>query len=162
MNRFWEHKPLTDMTAAEWESLCDGCGKCCLHKLVEGKEHEEEPIQVQPDDVLHYVNVHCRYLDTHNGGCKCYSQRLQVVPDCVDITVADLPNIHFMPPSCAYRRLYEDRGLPDWHPLLHNGSRAAMVEAGMAVTGHQVYSDKYVSAEDPGALIVSWPLDDVK
>lgn len=156
---FWQRKSLTEMTAAEWESLCDGCGKCCLHKFIAGDPDLPADAPMQAHEEVAYVNVACRLLDTTTGDCSCYTRRLDYVPDCVVLTPADLPRIHFMPASCAYRRLHEGRGLPSWHPLLHQGSRTPMRAAGMSVVGRTLHSDATVDPEADAALIVSWPLD---
>ncbi|MEL7214722.1 MAG: YcgN family cysteine cluster protein [Pseudomonadota bacterium] len=119
--RFWE-KPLFSLEKAEWEALCDGCGKCCLLKLEEEDTGE-----------VFYTDVSCRLLDT--GTCRCgnYALRKQLVPDCVVLTPETLPDIAgWMPSTCAYRRLYEGKGLPDWHPLL-TGRAGSVAEAGHSI-----------------------------
>ncbi|RUO19315.1 YcgN family cysteine cluster protein [Aliidiomarina iranensis] len=155
---FWQEKTLAEMSESEWEALCDGCGKCCLHKLLEDRDDVADDAPMELGEDLHYTNVACQLLDTKAGGCSNYANRHQFVPDCVQLSLAALPTIHFMPPSCAYRRLHEGRGLPSWHPLLHGGSRAAMAAAGMAVTGYATQKDTECAPED--GLIVSWPLYD--
>lgn len=155
---FWQEKTLSEMTVTEWESLCDGCGKCCLHKLLDERDDLAADAPMELGEDLHYTNVACQLLDTKSGGCSNYANRHQFVPDCVQLSLAALPNIHFMPPSCAYRRLHEGRGLPSWHPLRHGGSRVAMEAAEMAVTCHPTVHDTECTAED--GLIVLWPLAD--
>ncbi|MCL5254793.1 MAG: YcgN family cysteine cluster protein [Gammaproteobacteria bacterium] len=156
---FWQVKSLAEMNEAEWESLCDGCGKCCLHKLLDERDDLAADAPMQLGEDLHYTHIACQLLDCQTGRCSDYANRHQFVPDCVQLTVADLPNIHFMPPSCAYRRLHEGRELPSWHPLLNNGSRAAMIAAGMSVATHQVISEREKLAEEGD--IVHWPLHDI-
>ncbi|RUO26169.1 YcgN family cysteine cluster protein [Aliidiomarina minuta] len=160
---FWESKSLSQMSDSEWESLCDGCGKCCLHKIIDSDEDEPEAseadLYMRADETLFYTDVRCRYLDPKNARCGCYTERLERVPDCVNITLADLPYIHFMPPSCAYRRLHEGKGLPSWHPLLHQGSQQAMRDAGMSVSNYVTFSDAEISEDDYGLRIVTWPLN---
>ena len=153
---FWQRLALTEMNAEQWEALCDGCGKCCLHKLLDERDDLPADAPMELGEDLHYTNVACQLLDLKNGGCSNYANRHQYVPDCVQLSVGDLGAIHFMPPSCAYRRLYEGKGLPNWHPLLHNGSRVPMETAGMAVTSHSCVHDTQVAPED--GLIVRWPL----
>ncbi|WP_308915397.1 YcgN family cysteine cluster protein [Jannaschia sp. LMIT008] len=105
--RFWE-RPLSKLTPAEWEALCDGCGKCCLNKL-----EDEETGEVA------FTDVACRLLDDATCRCAHYAQRKVFVPDCVVLTPKSLPDVaYFMPTTCAYRRLHEGRPLPRWHPLL--------------------------------------------
>jgi hypothetical protein len=146
---FWEEKALTELTHQEWESLCDGCGKCCLHKLIDEADAEE---------VIHYTDVSCRLLDTKTAQCRDYPNRKQHVPDCVVITPDNVYELDYMPTSCAYRRLAEGRGLASWHPLYHDGSREPMIAAGMSAAG-LVDSEDTVE-EDLELRIVTWPLRD--
>lgn len=120
--RFWERVPLAAMSHAEWEALCDGCGLCCLLKL-----EDEETGRV------HYTNVTCRLFDPETRRCGNYALRRQLVPGCVHLTPDNLAQTaEWMPASCAYRRLHEDRGLADWHPLI-SGNRDSVADAGVAV-----------------------------
>ncbi|WP_339880028.1 YcgN family cysteine cluster protein [Pseudidiomarina gelatinasegens] len=148
--KFWEEKSLQHMTHAEWESLCDGCGKCCLHKLIDEDDAQE---------VIEYTDVSCRLLDTKTGLCSDYANRKEHVPDCVVITPDNVNKLDYMPTSCAYRRLAEGRGIPSWHPLNHNGSRGPMLAAGMSAAG-LVESEDYVE-EELELRIVTWPLNDI-
>lgn len=138
------------MSHAEWESLCDGCGKCCLHKLIDEDDAQE---------VIEYTDVSCRLLDTKTGLCSDYANRKEHVPDCVVITPDNVNKLDYMPTSCAYRRLAEGRGIPSWHPLNHNGSRGPMLAAGMSAAG-LVESEDYVE-EELELRIVTWPLNDI-
>lgn len=107
MDRFWERKNLAELNAEEWEALCDGCAKCCVHKL------EDE----DTGEVL-YTCVACRLLDLETCRCTGYAQRHELVPDCAVLS-PDHPEVfEWMPETCAYRLLHEGRPLPDWHPLL--------------------------------------------
>lgn len=162
-DKFWESKPLAEMNAQEWEALCDGCGKCCLHKLLEATDTNETERNhsgryMAASEQLYYTDIRCRYLDPVTARCGCYSQRLQKVAECVNITLADLPHIHFMPSTCAYRRLHEGKGLPEWHPLLHGGSQQPMRRAGMSTSNHATISETEISEDDYELRIVSWPL----
>ena len=98
MIHFWEHKTLTEMTPGEWESLCDGCGQCCLHKLV-----NEETTDV------FYTHVACRLLNTETARCQGYAMRRETVSDCLDVRSMDASELAWMPRSCAYRRLSEGK-----------------------------------------------------
>ncbi|RUO35330.1 YcgN family cysteine cluster protein [Aliidiomarina sanyensis] len=169
---FWKTIPLAEMTPEQWESLCDGCGKCCLHKLLDSPEpsisHEpaDDPsIGGQGDssddpmragETLYFTNVTCQLLDRTRGACTDYDDRLATVPECVVLSPSNLEHIHYMPISCAYRRLYEGHDLPSWHPLRHGGDRAPMIAAGMSVVGHSVVSETQCDPED--GVIIRWPL----
>lgn len=142
---FWQRKTLAQLSEQEWEALCDGCGKCCLHKL-----------QDEETDEIYFTRIACRELDSATGRCGSYAQRFEKVPDCLKITLDEIDTFHWLPPSCAYRRLAEGRGLPAWHPLL-TGSSQAMIEAGMSVRGLSVSEDE---TEDLAEHIVVWPLAD--
>ncbi|RKX47537.1 MAG: YcgN family cysteine cluster protein [Verrucomicrobia bacterium] len=107
MTPFWETKRLSDLTGQEWESLCAGCAKCCVHKL------EDE----DTGDV-HYTCVACRMLDVNTCRCTDYPNRHETVPDCAVLSVDHPEHFQWMPETCAYRRLHEGRPLPDWHPLI--------------------------------------------
>lgn len=126
--RFWE-LPLEALTRAEWEALCDGCGRCCLHKL----EDEDTGAIVA-------TNVACKLLDTCTARCTDYRHRKAFVPDCLRLTPALVREIRWLPETCAYRRRGEGRNLPEWHHLL-TGSREAMMRAGASVAGRCVSED---------------------
>ena len=139
---FWRTKTLGEMNRAEWESLCDGCGRCCLHKLRD--EDTEE---------LAWTNVACRLLDLETCRCGDYTNRKARVPDCVKLTPKRVAGIDWLPPSCAYRLLGEGQDLPWWHPLV-SGDPATVVKAGISVRG------KAIRERDAGALedhVVPWP-----
>jgi uncharacterized cysteine cluster protein YcgN (CxxCxxCC family) len=123
---FWETKPLRAMTRAEWESLCDGCGKCCVHKL-----EDEETGELFP------TNVACRLLDRATGRCSDYRNRRAHIPECVRLTPAKLETVDWLPSTCAYLRVHRGEGLPDWHPLV-TGDPESVHRAGMSVRGWTV------------------------
>ena len=129
VSRFWEDKPMRAMTRAEWESLCDGCGKCCLHKL-----EDEETGEIHP------TNVACRLLDRRNGLCRDYKNRKRLVPDCVRLTPEKLEELEWLPSTCAYRLVAAGEPLPDWHYLI-SGSRETVHEAGVSTRGWTVSED---------------------
>lgn len=122
---FWE-KPLQSLDRAEWEALCDGCGKCCLHKL----EDEDS-------GAIHYTNVACKLLDRHSGLCSNYRGRRAYVPDCVRLTSGGVGRLAWLPSTCAYRLRSEGQPLPEWHYLVC-GDREAVHRAGMSVLGWTV------------------------
>jgi uncharacterized cysteine cluster protein YcgN (CxxCxxCC family) len=142
---FWQTKRLDEMSAEEWESLCDGCGKCCLIKL----EYEET-------GEIAFTDVACHQLDCTTGRCKDYARRQEIVPDCVVLTPENLAELTFMPPSCAYRRLSEGKGLADWHPLV-SGRRSTVHTAGMSVR-HRARSENEVPDCEMASHIARWPL----
>ena len=129
--RFWETKSMAAMSREEWESLCDGCGKCCLHKLQDADSGE-----------LFYTNVACRLLDLNTARCTRYAIRARLMPDCIQLQPAQLGQLAWLPGTCAYRLLAEGKELPDWHPLVSGDPRsvhhAAMSVRGWAVSEQQV------------------------
>jgi len=120
---FWETKPLAEMTAQEWESLCDGCGKCCMSKLID-----------EDTDEILYTTVACRLFDAASCRCTDYENRQQKVSDCVRLTPDNVGQISWLPGTCAYRLVAEGRPLYDWHPLV-SGDPMSVHEAGMSVFG---------------------------
>lgn len=162
---FWEVKSLHEMSRTEWESLCDGCAKCCLNKFIDDDSTDESTEllptnHIQQGEQIHYSNIACFLLNEKSCQCTKYSERTRLVPDCVRLTQDNLDGVFFMPPSCTYRRLQEGRGIPSWHPLLHKGKKTAMHNAGMSVRG-KIVKDDDVSIEQFEDYIVSWPLDDI-
>jgi uncharacterized protein len=121
--RFWETTPLTKLDTAQWEALCDGCGKCCLHKL-----EDDETAEVFP------TNVACKLLNRHSARCSDYKHRHDFVPDCIRLTPQKLQELEWLPPTCAYRLVAEDKPLPGWHHLI-TGDRDSVHTAGMSVRG---------------------------
>lgn len=123
---FWETTPLDKMDRAQWEALCDGCGKCCLHKLEDDATGE-----------LHATNVACRMLDRRTGLCTDYRRRRAHVPECVRLTPQSLAAIDWLPSTCAYRLLAEGKPLFGWHHLI-SGDREAVHAAGVSTRGWTV------------------------
>ncbi len=142
---FWQRKRLDEMSRAEWESLCDGCGKCCLAKL------EDE----DTGDV-YYTDLACSQMDTSTCQCTSYDTRLEVVPECTVLTPDNVDQFSWLPFTCAYRTLAEKRPLPDWHPL-RSGSPETVHEAGVSVR-HRVQSVSEVTEQDWEEHIIHWVL----
>ncbi|TVS02030.1 MAG: YcgN family cysteine cluster protein [Rhodobacteraceae bacterium] len=125
--KYWENVPLQQMSEAEWEALCDGCGKCCLNKLEDIDTGE-----------LIFTRVACKLFDDATCRCANYAERKRHVPECVVLTPRTLDEIaYWMPETCAYRRLHEGRALPDWHPLV-TGDADSTHKAGMSMLGQTV------------------------
>lgn len=138
--RFWE-RPLGDLSPAEWEALCDGCGRCCLHKF------EDEDT-----GAIEHTNVACKLLDTECARCRDYTNRKAHVPDCLQLTLRIVNDVEWLPASCSYRLRAAGRPLPAWHYLL-TGDREDVVRAGISV------ARRVVSEIDAGPLehhIVEW------
>lgn len=124
--RFWEDAPLEALDRAQWEALCDGCGKCCVHKL-----EDEETGQLFP------TNVACKLLDRHTGRCSNYRHRRAFVPECVRLTPRLAATLDWLPETCAYKLRAEGKSLPEWHPLV-SGDPESVHRAGMSVRGWTV------------------------
>jgi uncharacterized protein len=133
---FWKRKRLDEMSPTEWESLCDGCGKCCLHKL----EDEDN------GDIA-MTNVACRYLDLESCRCKDYANRQRNVDDCVQLTPDVVPTLRWLPDTCAYRLVAEGRDLFSWHPLV-SGDPETVHSANRSVRGDAISEDDVNDIED--------------
>ena len=121
--RFWDDVPLAKLDRAQWEALCDGCGKCCLHKLEDEETGE-----------LIATNVACRLLDRRSGQCSNYRHRRAFVSECVRLTAGNVDSIDWLPSTCAYRLRAAGLPLPDWHYLV-SGDREAVHRVGESVRG---------------------------
>ncbi|WP_158916511.1 YcgN family cysteine cluster protein [Caulobacter sp. S45] len=133
---FWETTPLAEMTSQEWESLCDGCGRCCLVRF-----EDEDTSEIIP------TRISCRLLNTETCACSNYPRRRRYVPDCIKLTPDKIEELTWMPRSCAYRRLYEGRGLASWHPLV-SGDPESVHRAGVSVRGQVVSETALADVED--------------
>ena len=133
---FWRSKSLEEMNPQEWESLCDGCALCCLHK-VEDEDTRE----------VFYTTVVCHLLDFDNCRCTRYEDRCTLVPDCVKLRPQDVDAFHWLPPSCAYRLVHEGKDLPDWHPLV-SGRQETVIEENASVLNFYEVKDNEISEED--------------
>ena len=140
---FWTNKPLPEMSKSEWESLCDGCGKCCVLKLEDVDSGE-----------IFSTDVGCRLLNCENARCMNYDNRQIEVPDCVVLTPDNLSYLSWMPKSCAYRLVHEGSPLPDWHPLI-SGRPDSVREANISVAG-RILPEAAVEETDLIDHIVNW------
>jgi len=163
IEKFWLKKSLAEMNEQEWESICDGCAKCCLHKFIDDEDATTavSTDHKHDDEHIHYTNIACGLLNTKTCSCSQYMERTKLVPSCVKLTKDNLNDIFFMPNSCSYRRLHEGRGLPSWHPLLNKGKKSEMHKAGMSVRGKIVFEHD-VDLEQFEDYIVKWPLADLE
>lgn len=138
---FWEAKRLEQMTVQEWESLCDGCGLCCLVRF-----EDEETGEVIPS------RVSCKLFDTNLCRCTDYENRKKHVPDCIKLTPWNIEELEWMPRSCGYRRVWEGRGLADWHPLI-SGDPESVHRAGVSIRGQTISEADLESEEDAVELL---------
>ncbi len=139
---FWRVKTLREMSSSEWESLCDGCGKCCLHKL-----------QYEDTGEIYYTDVACRLLDLGSCQCSKYAERQRHVPDCVALRPDKVMELNWLPSTCAYRLIANGLPLAWWHPLV-SGDPNSVHAAGQSVRGRAVPERK---ADILDHRIVSWP-----
>ena len=140
---FWRSKSLEQMSDDEWESLCDGCGKCCLNKL----EDEET-------GDIYSTAVACHLLNPETGRCSDYENRLQRVPDCLDLRKTPPRDYHWLPGTCAYRLLSEGQDLPEWHPLVSGDSE--QVHRATCTTRHRVICETGIDPDDLEDHIIAW------
>lgn len=120
---FWETKSLKDMTETEWESLCDGCGRCCYEKLIEGHGKKTK---------IYFTRIACNLLNLKTGKCNNYCNRFEIVPECNKLTTKNLAEFDWLPETCAYRLLKNGKPLPSWHPLI-SGNQDSVKAAGIQI-----------------------------
>ena len=141
--QFWKTIPLEKLNQDQWESICDGCGKCCVLKL---------------EDVdtgnIHYTDVGCKLLDCQTAKCTKYAERKRYVPDCVLLTPTNLSHLNWMPESCAYRLIHENKELPYWHPLITGNPNSTLL-AGQSVA-NRVVSETTVDEDALPEHIKDW------
>ena len=142
---FWRVKTLEDMSRREWESLCDGCARCCLVKL-EDEDTEE----------IHNTDVGCTLLDAGTCRCRDYAHRQRQVADCVRLTPEAVRSLPWLPPTCAYRLVAEGRDLAWWHPLV-SGDPNTVHEAGISVRGRVSGLEHEFTLSEILARVVAWP-----
>ena len=147
--QFWSRFTLTELNHSEWEALCDGCGSCCLIKYIDNDDDEE---------LVEYTDVTCQLMDCATGYCRHYATRQEHVPDCIQLTIENLPNMMWLPSHCAYKRLYKGQALPSWHLLLTGDAVATqqqMRAANVGVAGRCV-SEIGMSDEEMETRVVHW------
>ncbi len=134
--KYWQTEISSKMTDEQWESLCDGCARCCLLKL-EDKDNNE----------LHYTSVACSLLELDTCSCSDYANRTTRQPDCVKLTKYNIDKLYWMPKTCAYRRLAEGKPLNDWHPLISK-SQNTVHDAGVSIRSFAVLEQGDENLED--------------
>ena len=142
---FWKRKRMEEMSGAEWESLCDGCGRCCLNKL-----------QEEGSERTYFTDVACKLLDCTTARCRDYKNRQKKVSDCVLLTPKSVRRIVWLPPTCAYRLVADGRDLYWWHPLV-SGDPETVRAAGVSVVGRVHLTEDQVPDEELEEHIVKWP-----
>ena len=143
MADWWHDKPLAELSVAEWDALCDGCAKCCLHKV-----EDEDSAEV------YYTKVRCRYLKERTCRCTSYQNRTTLVPDCIDLRMADWESIDWLPSTCAYRLRARGELLPQWHPLVSGNPESVHAE-GISIRGRSI-SEEFVHSDGFEEFIVHW------
>lgn len=138
---FWQTTLLSKMTPSQWESLCDGCGKCCLVKLRDA----------DTDEVL-FTNIACKQLNLRSCRCRDYKNRRKIVPDCVQLSPRNLGRIDWLPETCAYRLVHRGEELPWWHPLV-SGDPKTVHQQGNSIKRRIVSETR---AGEPEDHIVDW------
>lgn len=142
-NLFWQEKTLNEMSQDEWESLCDGCGLCCLHKLEDEDSNE-----------VFYTDVACKLLDIHRCRCTNYPQRQSLVDDCLMLSTENIDQFHWLPQTCAYRLLATGQPLFDWHPLI-SGNNESVHDAGISIR-NRAFPESNVKNNDLENHIIHW------
>ncbi len=140
---WWDSVPLAELDEAQWEALCDGCAKCCLHKLLDDET-----------EVVYYTKIRCRYLEESTCHCSDYERRSILVPDCIKLTRDNTGDLDWLPSTCAYRLRSHGAPLPAWHPLV-SGDPDSVHEAGISIRGRAV-SDEYVHPDGYDEHIITW------
>ena len=150
---FWSCFALSELNHSEWEALCDGCGSCCLIKYIDEDEHGDVD-----EELVEYTDVTCQLMDCTTGYCQHYDTRQEHVPDCIQLTMDNLPQMMWLPSHCAYKRLYKGQNLPSWHLLLTQDAvvtQQQMRAANVGVAGRCV-SETGMSDEAMEERVVSW------
>lgn len=140
---WWNEQPLEALTVDQWEALCDGCAKCCLHKLEDAGTGK-----------VYYTKIRCQFMNADSCQCECYDQRSERVPECIDLKKHEVSSLHWLPSTCAYRLRSEGKPLPDWHYLV-SGDRNSVHRAGVSIRGRAI-SDEFVHPDGYDEHIVKW------
>jgi uncharacterized cysteine cluster protein YcgN (CxxCxxCC family) len=143
MAEWYNTTPLRELRRDQWEALCDGCARCCLHKLED----------VDTAEIV-FTRVRCRYLDEQTCGCTDYENRSQLVPECITLTPDDVDQLDWLPATCAYRLRARDEPLPEWHPLV-SGDPGSVHRAGISIRGRAI-SDEYVHPDGYDEHVITW------
>ena len=143
VDEWWHTRSLHELDPQQWEALCDGCARCCLHKLEDEETGE-----------LFFTAVRCRYLDGERCRCTAYANRVRLVPNCVRLDHHSVADFHWLPATCAYRLRARGERLPDWHPLV-SGDPGSVHAAGISVRGRTI-SERDVHPEGYAEYIVTW------
>lgn len=138
---FWKSKTLAEMSTEEWESICDGCGKCCLNKLEDEDTGE-----------IYFTSVVCNLIDLDTCRCTRYSERCTLVPECIDLKQHEFAEYNWLPATCAYRLLVDGEPLPAWHPL-ESGTVESVKEAGVSISSYAMKESEVDDLEDH---IIEW------
>lgn len=141
--KFWQEKSLSQMSKEEWESLCDGCGRCCLNKLEDEDSGE-----------IYFTNVVCKLFDNEQCACSDYDNRMNSMPDCMILSVDNVAALEVMPSTCAYSLLWRGKPLPDWHPLI-TGTKQSVIDADMVISG-KVVSEEHIHYEQLPEHLITW------
>ena len=150
---FWSRFTLSELNHSEWEALCDGCGSCCLIKYIDEDENGDVD-----EALVEYTDVTCQLMDCATGYCQHYATRQEHVPDCIQLTMKNLPSMMWLPSHCAYKRLYKGQTLPSWHLLLTGDAvltQQQMRAANVGVAGRCV-SETGMSDEEMEMRVVNW------
>lgn len=150
---FWSRFALSELNHSEWEALCDGCGSCCLIKYIDEDENGDVD-----EALVEYTDVTCQLMDCATGYCQHYATRQEHVPDCIQLTMENLPQMMWLPSHCAYKRLYKGQTLPSWHLLLTEDvvlTQQQMRAANVGVAGRCV-SETGMSDEEMEMRVVNW------
>ena len=138
---FWKKKSLAEMTIEEWETLCDGCGICCMYKIEDEETGE-----------INLTSVACRFLDPDTVTCQLYDSRFSAMPTCIKLTPSKVEHLEWLPDTCAYRLILQGKPLPDWHPLV-SGDPGSIHRAGLSVKG-RILRESDVNLDDLEDYIV--------
>lgn len=143
VKNWWDAKSLEQLSPAEWEALCDGCAKCCLHKLEDEDTGE-----------VYFTKVRCQHLDESSCRCTDYPQRSVLMPNCIHLEPEEVPGYDWLPSTCAYRLRANNEPLPDWHPLV-TGDPQSVHQAGVSIKGRSI-SDEFVHPDGFEEHIIHW------